>query len=228
MKLAIIPARGGSKRIPGKNIRAFCGKPMIAWSIEAARASNLFDRIIVSTDSSEIARVAKTYGAEVPFIRPAELADDYATTRVVVNHAIQWAQTEQLNPVYVCCIYPTAPFVTAALLNESFKTLINSQKEFCFPVTSYPYPIQRALFMDSNGGVNMFQPEHRTSRSQDLVPAYHDAGQFYWGKTDAFLENKAMFSALATAIVLPRSQVEDIDTEEDWTVAEQLFKRLNP
>jgi len=226
MNLAIIPARGGSKRIPRKNIRDFCGKPMIAWSIEAARRSGLFDHILVSTDDDEIAEIALSHGAEVPFRRPPELADDHTATRPVVNHAIREAETLWGEVEYVCCIYATAPFLRIGDLKQGFDRLVETGAEFAFSVTSFPYPIQRALKLTPNGGVEMFYPEYRQSRSQDLEPAYHDAGQFYWGRTKAFLENKDTFSNSSIPVVLPYWRVVDIDNEEDWARAEHLFKCL--
>ena len=226
MKVAIIPARGGSKRIPQKNIRDFCGQPVINWSISAARQSGVFDRIIVSTDCEKIASIARQAGAEVPFMRPAQLADDFAPTRVVVNHALEWLNTQNQAVEYACCLYATAPLVTADSLREGLSRLIAAQSSFCFTVTAYPYPIQRALMINGEDKIQMFYPQHRLSRSQDLEPAYHDAGQFYWGKAQAFLADTVMYSEHAVPLVLPRWQVQDIDTEEDWIFAEQLFNRL--
>jgi pseudaminic acid cytidylyltransferase len=226
MKLAIIPARGGSKRIPRKNIRDFCGKPMIAWSIAAARQSGLFEHIIVSTDDDEIAALAEAHGVEAPFRRPPELADDHTATRPVVNHAIREAEQRFGRPNFVCCIYPTAPFIQVADLKPGLERLIAEAADFAFTVTRFPYPIQRALKLTAEGRVAMFQPEHRLTRSQDLEPAYHDAGQFYWGRTDAFLEDLQTFSAAALPIVLPHDRVQDIDTEEDWRRAEWMFRAM--
>ena len=185
MKLAVIPARGGSKRIPRKNIREFCGKPIIAYSIEAALASDLFDHVIVSTDDNEIASVAKELGAETPFMRPAEIADDHTGTNAVVKHAIQWYQERSQSISLACCIYATAPFVSPVYLREGHDKLINSDKSFAFSVTSFPFPIQRAIRINRKGEVEAFWPEHINTRSQDLEEGYHDAGQFYWGKPDA-------------------------------------------
>ncbi|GGP44994.1 pseudaminic acid cytidylyltransferase [Shewanella saliphila] len=223
MKIAIIPARGGSKRIPRKNIRPFCDKPIIARSIEAAIESELFDHVIVSTDCQEIAEIARSYGAETPFVRPTELSSDVATTRVVVNHTINWVNDNLGEVDYACCLYATAPFVTAEAIRQSFAQLLDVGSDFCFTVTSFPSPIQRALFMDDSGQVEMFSPEHLQSRSQDLIAAYHDAGQFYWGKAEAFLRGDIMYSSHATPYIVPRYQVQDIDTEEDWVFAERIF-----
>lgn len=224
MRLAIIPARGGSKRIPRKNVKDFVGKPMIAWSIEAAIASGLFDHIIVSTDDSEIADISRTYGATVPFMRPPELADDYTETSVVVAHAINWCRAQLATPELVCCIYATAPFVSAADLEKGMSLLIETNSNFAFSVTSYPFPIQRALKLTKVGGVEMFEPEHLNTRSQDLEDAYHDAGQFYWGRPESWLSEIPIFSASSSPVILPRYRVQDIDTIEDWSRAELMFK----
>ncbi|MBT6673385.1 MAG: pseudaminic acid cytidylyltransferase [Lentimicrobiaceae bacterium] len=226
MKIAVIPARGGSKRIPRKNIKDFCGKPMIVWSIEAAKASGLFDHIIVSTDDSEIAELAKEYGAEVPFIRPAELSDDYIGTGDVVKHAVEWIIKNLGKPEYVCTVYATAPFIKPIDIIKGLKLLQENDCQIVFTVTSFPFPIQRAIKITSNGRVQMFQPEHFMTRSQDLEPAYHDAGQLYWSVTDAVLNNISAFSSESIPLVLPRYQVQDIDTAEDWIRAEQLFQLI--
>ena len=226
MKIAVIPARGGSKRIPRKNSKPFCGKPMIAWSIEAARASGLFDHIVVSTDDPEIAEVAKAHGAEVPFMRPAALSDDHTGTSPVVAHAIEWYRANGLVPDPVCCIYATAPFVTAADLQRGLKTLTDTGSDFAFSISSYAFPIQRAIKLNLEGRVEMFQPENFNTRSQDLEEAYHDAGQFYWGRAAAWLSGKIIFGSHAAAVRLPRYRVQDIDTAEDWTRAEYLFRAI--
>lgn len=225
MNIAIIPARGGSKRIPRKNIRNFCGKPMIAWSVEAALASGCFDRVIVSTDDSEIASVATEFGAEAPFLRPAELSDDYSGTLPVIAHAVNWLKSEGTAPKAVCCLYATAPFVQPADLLAGLKALQQQQADYAFSVTSYAFPIQRALRI-SEGKIEMFNPEHFNTRSQDLEEAWHDAGQFYWGQTEAWVTQKAIFSHSAVPVFLPRHRVQDIDTLEDWIRAEWLFKAM--
>jgi pseudaminic acid cytidylyltransferase len=227
MRLCVIPARGGSKRIPRKNIKEFCGKPMIAWSIEAAIKSECFDRIIVSTDDEEIASVAKQYGAEVPFMRPAQLADDYTGTTAVIAHAIEWQNSHGEAADKVCCLYATAPFVQVTDLQKGFNVLESSGAEYAFSVTSYAFPIQRAIRITQNQRVKMFQPEYFNTRSQDLEEAWHDAGQFYWGRAAAWLGNKQIFSSDAVPILLPRHRVQDIDTPEDWERAELMFKLLN-
>lgn len=226
MKVAIIPARGGSKRIPRKNIKPFCGKPMIAWSIEASLQSGCFDRVIVSTDDAEIARVAKASGAEVPFVRPPELSDDHTGTISVIAHAIDW-MNRNVGPVdLACCLYATAPFVTADDLRRGLEILQGNSCDYAFSVTSYAFPIQRAIRINGNGRVEMFSPEHFTTRSQDLGEAFHDAGQFYWGRAEAWLAGRVIFGAASIPVMLPRHRVQDIDTAEDWLRAEWLFKAL--
>jgi pseudaminic acid cytidylyltransferase len=225
MKLCVIPARGGSKRIPRKNIREFCGKPMIAWSIEAAQASACFDQIIVSTDDAEIADVARQWGAEVPFKRPGKLADDFAGTTPVVAHAVQWHQDHGQEPSAVCCLYPTAPFVEPGDIKKGLDLLLQvAVDRFVFTATSYSSPVQRALRLDPvNGEAHMRQPEQFSMRSQDLEPAYHDAGLFYWGRPQAWLNSDNLFEA-SQLLLLPRWRVQDIDTIEDWIMAEFLYK----
>lgn len=223
MKIAIIPARGGSKRIPRKNIKFFHGKPMIAYSIEAAQASGCFDRILVSTDDEEIAQVAREYGAEVPFLRPAHIADDHATTMDVMQHAITWCEANIGMINYVCCIYATAPFIQSQDLQSGLVLVQELDVKYAFSATSFPFPIQRAIKLSGTGEVSMFEPENALVRSQDLEEAYHDAGQFYWGKKRAFEQGLAFFAAYSRAVMLPRKRVQDIDTPEDWDLAEALF-----
>ncbi|GAB3443567.1 pseudaminic acid cytidylyltransferase [Massilia solisilvae] len=226
MKLAVIPARGGSKRIPRKNIKAFAGKPMIAWSIEAALQSGCFDRVVVSTDDAEIAEVARQYGAQVPFMRPPELSDDHTGTSAVVAHAVRWMADEGQAPAEVCCIYATAPFVQADDLRRGLRILSDSGADYAFSVTTYAFPIQRAIRVTANKRVEMFEPAHFTTRSQDLEEAWHDAGQFYWGRAEAWLAHKPVFSQDAAPVPLPRHRVQDIDTPEDWERAEWMMKAL--
>ena len=226
MNIAIIPARGGSKRIPRKNIKEFHGKPMIAYSIETALNSGCFDRVIVSTDDAEIAEVAKKYGAEVPFMRPANIADDYATTLDVIKHAIEFTEQQAWGVKNVCCIYATAPFLIPEFIQKGLQELTKNTINYAFSATSFPFPIQRAIKLNTEQRVEMFQPEHLNTRSQDLEEAYHDAGQFYWGTTDAFSNGKPFFSPQSKAILLPRKRVQDIDTPEDWELAEALYKAL--
>ncbi|WP_231757159.1 pseudaminic acid cytidylyltransferase [Microbulbifer elongatus] len=224
MNAAIIPARGGSKRIPRKNIRSFGGKPMIAWSIEAAIESDCFDHVIVSTDDSEIAEIAIQYGAAVPFMRPSVLSDDYTGTIPVIRHAIHWLQSNQLDVDYACCIYATAPFVCAEDIRRGLALLKASGADYAFSVASYVFPVQRAIRLADNGRVKMAYPEHFDTRSQDLEDMYHDAGQFYWGKVDAWLNERVIFSQGSVPVPLPRHRVQDIDTQEDWERAEWMLK----
>lgn len=227
MRLAVIPARGGSKRIPRKNIKPFCGKPMIAWSIEAALQSGCFDRVVVSTDDAEITEVAKQLGAEVPFVRPPELSDDHTSTIPVIRHAIEWFNQNGHIPAQVCCIYATAPFVRASDIRRGLDVLTSAGSDFAFSVTNYPFPIQRAVRINAQGRVEMFSPEYFNTRSQDLEVAYHDAGQFYWGRATAWLTGNVIFGPHSAAVQLPRYRVQDIDTAEDWQMAEYLFRIAN-
>lgn len=226
--VAIIPARGGSKRIPQKNIRPFCGKPMLAWSVETALASGCFDRVIVSTDDSQIATVARACGAEVPFIRPAELANDWMGTAPVVQHALEWLREAGDAPDYVCCLYATAPLLQPESLVKGLECLKRAaDKQFAFSVTSFAFPVQRALrLMPEGQGVKPMFPDMIGHRSQDLEEAFHDAGQFYWGRTGAWLNKWNVFDHHSIPVVLPRYRVQDIDTEEDWQTAELVFRAL--
>ena len=226
MKLAIIPARGGSKRIPRKNIKLFCAKPMIAWSIEAALQSGCFDQVIVSTDDQEIAEVARQYGATVPFMRPTELSDDHTSTVPVIQHAIEWVNAQGQPVEQACCMYATAPFVSAEDINRGLEILDATQSDYAFSVTSYAFPIQRAIRLNDEGRVQMFNPEYFNTRSQDLEEAFHDAGQFYWGTVDAWLQGRMIFGTGSVPVPLPRHRVQDIDTPEDWVRAEWLFKAM--
>lgn len=226
MKLAVIPARGGSKRIPRKNIKPFHGKPMIAWSIEAAIKSKCFDKIIVSTDDEEIAEVAIKYGAEVPFMRPDALSNDHTTTNPVIKHAIKWQIENGVTPAQVCCIYATAPFIQSHDIIEGLKVLSEKDCDYVFSATTYKFPIQRAFYLTANGAVEMFSQEKFNTRSQDLVEAYHDAGQFYWGSSKAWLAEKMIFGPNSFPLILPRYRVQDVDTSEDWEQAEMLFDTL--
>ena len=226
MNIAIIPARGGSKRIPRKNIKLFHGKPIIAYSIEAAKKSGCFDKIIVSTDDQEIADIAIKYGAEAPFLRPHEIAGDYSTTIEVIQHALTWCGSEQWKIDNVCCIYATAPFLLPEDIQQGLEKLSQPNIEYAFSASEFSFPIQRAIALNKENSVSMFYPEHTNTRSQDLQQSYHDAGQFYWGKSTAFSSGKAIFAAHSKAIILPRKRVQDIDTLEDWEFAEHLFSLL--
>lgn len=226
MKIAVIPARGGSKRIPQKNIKNFCGKPMIAWSIEAAKASALFDRIFVSTDDAEIADIAKQWGAEVPCMRPAELSNDYAGTTEVIAHATQWALDQGIELDAVCCVYATAPLIQADDLKRGLAALESGDWAYAFTATDFAAPIFRSFKQNAEGGIEMFYPEHFSTRSQDLPTALHDAGQFYWGRPSAWIERKRIFDRHSTPVVIPRWRVQDIDTQDDWIRAELYFNQL--
>ncbi len=226
MNIAIIPARGGSKRIPRKNIKEFCGKPIISYSIETAIESNIFDHIIVSTDNQQIKEVAQRYNASVPFIRPAELSNDFAVTSDVIVHAIEWVRMHLGEPDMVCCIYATAPFIQQEDLIKGYEKFKTKMWDYVFAATSFPFSIQRAIKRNDGGGINMFQPEFYETRSQDLDEAFHDAGQFCMGKPESWIYNKNVFCGQSEIVVLPRWRVQDIDNEEDWFNAELIMKNL--
>jgi pseudaminic acid cytidylyltransferase len=226
MRLAIIPARGGSKRIPRKNIKSFAGKPMIAYAIEAAKASKSVDRVIVSTDDPEIAAIAREIGAETPFDRPAELADDHTPTVPVIAHAIQACMTLGWDLEHACCIYPGVPLIDPVDIGAAFDLLEASGGDgYAFPIAPFPSAVQRALRRDATGAVAPINPEHVSTRTQDLEPAYFDAGQFYWGTVAAWLQGLPIHSNGHT-IILPEWRVVDIDTPDDWDRAEMLFQAL--
>ncbi len=226
MRIAVIPARGGSKRIPRKNIKLFNGKPMIAWSIEAARTSGLFDHVIVSTDDAEISEIASEWGAEVPFVRPEDLSNDFVGTTEVIAHATQWAIDQRFDLESVCCIYATAPFVDVSDIQRGYKELSSGDWDYAFTVTDFEAPISRALKITSEGSVEMLYPENFTTRSQDLPEVFHDVGQFYWGRPSAWIEAKPIFGNRSKPIVIPRWRVQDIDTYDDWLRAEIIFNQL--
>lgn len=223
--IAIIPARGGSKRIPRKNIKDFAGQPIIKYSIDAALKSGCFDEVMVSTDDQEIAEFAKSIGANVPFMRSAKNSTDMAMTVPVLEEVIGEYKKLGQDFDYLCCIYPTAPFVNAKKLKEAKKLLLEGIAEAVVPVMKFSYPIQRALKIEA-GIAKMFWPENYNMRSQDLEPAYHDCGQFYFMKTSAMLEQKKLFPNLTIPLEVPESEGQDIDNEEDWRVAEMKFKIL--
>jgi pseudaminic acid cytidylyltransferase len=227
MRIAIIPARGGSKRIPRKNIKTFCGMPIIAYSIQAALRSKVFDKVIVSTDDFEISDVARSYGAETPFVRPAHLANDHATTVPVIKHAIEWVNANQARVDFACCIYATAPFVQSGDLAASYNKLVEEGVEgYVFTACTFPFPIQRAFKVKMDGHVEMFEARNYNARSQDLEHAYQDAGQFYWGSAASYMQEKIFFSTDSKAYILPRHMVQDIDSPEDWTRAELMYSVL--
>ena len=224
--IAIIPARGGSKRIPKKNIKDFFGIPLIAYSIQTALKSKLFDRVIVSTDDEEIAQVAKKYGAEVPFIRPKELSDDFTGTDDVVKHAIKYLKTQGEQIDFICTIYATAPLLHVEYLKEGFEKLKSSNAHQTFSATTMPFPIQRTFKLTKNGRCKMFTPEHFKTRSQDLDEAYQDAGQFYWTNMNNSSDD-IIFGKDSIPIILPRHLVQDIDTLEDFKRAEIMYEIIN-
>ena len=224
--LAIITARGGSKRIPRKNIKDFCGKPIIAYSIEAALRAGCFDTVMCSTDDAEIADVAKQYGAEVPFFRSPETSNDFATTADVLREVIGEYEKRRQIFDYFCCLYPTAPFVSAEKIRAGFELICKTDAGGAIPVVPFSYPIQRALKITDNK-ISMVQPEYLLSRSQDLMKTYHDAGQYYWYKTSAFHENPNIMMLNPVAIVTPEEEVQDIDTPEDWMIAEMKYRILH-
>ena len=224
--IAVIPARGGSKRIPRKNIKPFCGKPMIAYSIEAAIRAGIFDEIIVSTDDEEIADIAKNAGASVPFMRPKELSDDYTATGAVVEHAIKFLQARGDRIKFVCTIYATAPLIDEFYIKLGLEKLRASNAKNAFSCTSMPFPIWRTFKIAKDGRCEMFWRENFDKRSQDLEEAYQDAGQFYWTNLDAPSSDEIFFGRDSIAIVLPRHLVQDIDTPQDWIRAEFLYEAV--
>ena len=227
MKICVIPARGGSKRIFRKNIRIFCGKPMIAWAIDYALQANLFDKVIVSTDDELIAQVARSAGAETPFARPADLADDFTPTVPVIAHAIETCQTIGWEIEYACCIYPCVPFLQSSDLTAAFALMLENDAYFAYPVTDYAHPIQRAMRRLPNGHMQFFYPEHELTRTQDLEKSYQDTGLFYWGKASAWSAHMKMHTA-GVGLVIPNWRVVDIDNDDDWKRAELLFNVLKP
>lgn len=227
MAIAIIPARGGSKRIPHKNLKSFCGQPMIAYAINAAKNSGCFEQIVVSTDDSEIADVARSLGAYVPFLRSSELSDDYVgTTPVTVNTIERLRDEVGLESDHYCCIYATVPLLEGSSLRQGYEQLLANQADYVFSAAEFPFPIQRALRRDNDGFITPFHPDLIGQRSQDLEPAYQDAGQFYWGTQQAWLNGVGPFGGTGQALVLPRFKVVDIDTPEDWQLAELLYQAL--
>lgn len=224
--IAIIPARGGSKRIPRKNIRPFCGKPMISYSIEAAINSNLFDEVMVSTDDEEIATIARQFGAKVPFMRSEKNADDYAGTVDVILEVLNDYDKLGVSFTYVCCIYPTAPLIQIKHLMYAYNVMLEQNFETVFPVTLFSFPILRALQLDENKKVSMIWPENMAKRSQDLPNAYHDSGQFYWMSGTAIQTIKKLYSNNSGVVILDDMEVQDIDNETDWKLAELKYQLL--
>lgn len=225
MRIAVIPARGGSKRIPRKNIKIFHNKPMIGYAISAAIKSGTFDRVIVSTDDEEISQVAKDFGAEVPFIRPVELADDHAPTVPVIAHAIKECKSYGWEVEHVCCIYPGVPFLSKQDLDTALQKLLETGSNYVFPVAEFPSPIQRALKRLPDSSVKPFYPEYAATRTQDLESGYFDVGQFYWGKSSAWLQGLNLHLNSST-LIIPEWRAVDIDTPADWERAELLYIAL--
>lgn len=227
MRIAVIPARGGSKRIPRKNINPFMGHPIISYSIRAANDSKLFDSVIVSTDDDEIAQVAEEYGAVVPFRRPTELADDFTATVPVIAHAIEaYGHIRDTKIDLACCIYPCSPFIQPDDLRNAEELTHSKNIDFVYPVTEYAHPVQRAMIMDDDGKMSFIMSEYELTRTQDLPITYHDAGQFYFGKAEAWLSHKRMHTD-GIGMAIPHWRVVDIDTEDDWKRAEALYNTLN-
>ncbi len=226
MKIAVIPARGGSKRIPRKNIKEFCGRPMIAWAIGAARQSGLFDHVVVSTDDEEIGDLARSWGAELPFTRPAELADDLTPTVPVVAHAVNSCIGLGWDVDYACCIYPCVPFIEVADLVSALDLVHAVAADFVYPVTEYAHPVQRAMRRLPGGEMQYFSPQFELTRTQDLEKSYHDAGQFYWGRANAWLRHERIHSA-GVGMPIPGWRVVDIDTADDWQRADLIFRAMS-
>lgn len=225
--LAIIPARGGSKRVPRKNIKKFLGKPIISYSIKAAIQADLFDEIMVSTDDDEIADVAQYYGANVPFMRSAENASDHATTVDALVEVLQCYQKQGIVFTHACCIYPTAPLIAPLKIRKAYKKMLKGRYDSVIPVAKFSYPIHRALEINEENKLEMAMPEYVNTRSQDLPDTYHDAGQFYWFNVKRLLANKSLFTPNSSSIILPETEVQDIDSESDWKLAELKFKLMN-
>lgn len=225
--IAIIPARGGSKRIPRKNIKCFLGRPIVSYSIETALKSNLFQEVMVSTDDPEIAQIAKTHGASVPFFRSRESANDFAPLSEVLLEVLDMYEGKGMSFDNVCCILPTAPLITEINIKAAYSLLEDSSFDSVCPIVPFSYPILRSLKFDENNRLQMNWPEYRFARSQDLKPAYHDSGTFYWIKTDILQKNKKLLSDNGTAIVMDEFHVQDIDTLEDWALAEMKYRLLH-
>jgi len=224
MKIAIIPARGGSKRIPKKNIKKFKGLPIIAWPLLAVKNTNLFDKIIVSTDNKEIAKIAKKLKAEVPFIRPKKISGDHASTSSVIKHAIDWLKTKKIYPKFICCIYPTAAFIDSKDLIEGYKKIKTLKWNYVFSGGKFYSSILRSFKKNNFNDLKMIFPKYYNKRTQDILEAYHDAGQFYWGKVESWSKQKPIFAKKSCIIEIPRWRIHDIDTIEDWKIAEKMWK----
>ena len=227
MNIAIIPARSGSKRIINKNIKKFKGLPIIGWPIKAAKKSKLFDKIIVSTDSKRISRISKKFKIEVPFLRPKNISGDYASTEVVIEHAIKWLKKKKIYPKFVCCIYPTSAFLDPADLIKGYKKIKTLKWDYVFSGGKYYSSIFRSFKNRKNNGLKMIFPKYYKKRTQDIDETYHDAGQFYWGKSDSWLKHKSIFAKKSCVIEVPRWRIHDIDTIEDWKNAEKMWSLKN-
>jgi pseudaminic acid cytidylyltransferase len=225
--IAIIPARGGSKRIPGKNIKAFNGRPIISYSIAAALKAACFAEVMVSTDDDDIASVARASGATVPFLRSPENSNDFAGLAEVCREVLDQYQKIGQSFDLLCCILPTAPFITAERIKQGYDLLMSSDADSVVPVTSFGYPVQRAVKLDESGQLSMIWPENYNVRSQDLPASYHDAGQFYWSKSQSLLDQMRFFAEKSVALVLPQIEVQDIDSLEDWELAEMKYKLMH-
>lgn len=225
--VAVITARGGSKRIPKKNIKEFCGKPIIAYAIQAAIASNIFDEVMVSTDSEEIAKIARDYGAVVPFMRSEKNADDYATTEDVIMEVVNQYKERGKAYAYVCCLYPTTPFITSSILKEAVKIMVQENPAVVMPVVQFSYPPQRCFVIDENGYARFKYPEYAQTRSQDLEKQYHDAGQFYVYHVEKLFAHNGIIEDDFKPIILPEMCVQDIDTLDDWKMAEMKYRLIH-
>jgi N-acylneuraminate cytidylyltransferase len=226
--ICIIPARGGSKRIPRKNIKNFCGRPIIAYSIEAALKSNLFDEVMVSTDDSEIAEIAKQYGATVPFMRSTKASDDFATTADVLLEVLEKYKTDYNKKFNIaCCIYACAPLITQDAFTKAHNKLVTEELDSVFPIAEYSTPIKRALRLDETEKVAFIFKENKLTRSQDLDSAYFDVGQYYWFNVASLLATKSLTTDNTKCIILPAMQAQDIDNEDDWKLAELKYKFAN-
>lgn len=226
MRIAIIPARGGSKRIPRKNVREFLGKPIIAYSIETALKSKLFDIVMVSTDDQEIANLAKSIGAEVPFLRSVKNSDDFATTSDVLAEVIEYYKEQGTDLMNVCCIYPTSPLINAADLKEAHNKFNEGEFDVLMSSVEYSFPIQRAFHLNGSNEIQLIKPEYIHSRSQDLKSSFHDAGAFYFFRVDPFMQHRTLWQGRIGAFVMPESKVQDIDCLEDWKIAEAKYTKL--
>ena len=225
--VAVITARGGSKRIPKKNIKEICGKPIIAYAIQAAIASNIFDEVMVSTDSEEIAKIARDYGAVVPFMRSEKNADDYATTEDVIMEVVNQYKERGKAYAYVCCLYPTTPFITSSILKEAVKIMVQENPAVVIPVVQFSYPPQRCFVIDENGYARFKYPEYVKTRSQDLEKQYHDAGQFYIYHVEKLFAHNGIIEDDFKPIILPEMCVQDIDTLDDWKMAEMKYRLVH-